>query len=118
MEQPLKLDVVSDGGPEKTHHSLAEYVNGLIGNIKKVIALKDIVFSNSPAEAKNKTFKTYYANNKEIENTNQLNKKIIYFIEDFNDKRPSQVLKGFTPTEIYANTPCYNNLIFSRIDTS
>ena len=103
MEHPLSLDIVSDGGPENTHHSLGEYVNGLIGNIKKVIALKDITFSNSPAEAKNKTFKSYYANDKTIENTKQLQDTIIYFITDFNDIRPTQALNGYTPTEVYSN---------------
>ena len=75
----------------------------MIGNIKKSIALKDIIFSNSPAEAKNKTFKSYYANPKEIENTKQLKETIIYFVKNFNDERPAKVLKGFTPTEIYSN---------------
>lgn len=75
----------------------------MIGNIKKVIALKNIPFSNSPAEAKNKTFKSYYANDKTIENTKQLQDTIIYFITDFNDIRPTQALNGYTPTEVYSN---------------
>ena len=75
----------------------------MIGNIKKSITLKDIIFFNSPTEAKNKTFKSYYANTKEIENTKQLKETIIYFVKNFNDERPAKVLKGFTPTEIYSN---------------
>ncbi len=51
----LPLNIVSDGGPENTHHSLVHYVDTLLGTIKKRIALKDIQFSNSPIEAYNNT---------------------------------------------------------------
>ena len=101
VKQPLNLEIVTDGGPENTHHCLDEFIGSLVGNIKKSIALKDIKFSNSPAEAKNKTFKSYYADEKEIENTQQLIEKIIFFIFDFNANRPMHVLKGFTPDEVY-----------------
>jgi hypothetical protein len=56
IEQPINLNIVTDGGPENIHHSLDEYITGLVGNIKKLIALKDITFSNSPAEAKKQNF--------------------------------------------------------------
>ncbi len=36
MENPLNLEIVTDGGPENTHHSLDLYINSLVGNIKKV----------------------------------------------------------------------------------
>ena len=114
MEMPLNLNIVTDGGPENTHHSLNEYVASLFGNIKKSIALKDIVFSNSPAEAKNKTFKSYYFDSKDTENTKQLNEKIIFFVNDFNDKRPTQALKGFTPNEVYTNTKPELNFVTLR----
>ncbi len=103
MEQPLNLEIVTDGGPENIHHCLNNYISSLIGSIKKSIALKDIIFPNSPAEAENKTFKSYYANHKEIENTKQLKETIIYFVKNFSDERSAKVLKGFTPTEIYSN---------------
>ena len=69
VEQHLNLEIVADGGPENTHHSLNEFIGTLVGNIKKSIALKDIKFSNSPAESKHRTFKSFYAGEKEIENT-------------------------------------------------
>jgi len=103
VEHPLSLKIITDGGPENIHHSLNEFIGTLAGNIKKSIALKDIKFSNSPAESKHRTFKSFYANEKEIENTKQLIEKILFFIEDFNIYRPMQVLKGFTPEEIYFN---------------
>lgn len=103
VEQPLNLEIVTDGGPENTHHSLDEFIGTLVGNIKKSIALKDISFSNSPAEAKNKTFKSFYADEKKIENTKQLIEKIIFFVSDFNAHRPNQPLNGFTPDEVYFN---------------
>jgi putative transposase len=103
MEQPLNLNIVSDGGPENIHHNLKLYINSLIGNIKHVIALKDITFSNSPAETKNRTFKSYYSP-EECENETQLRKLTTFYYEDINDIRPSGVLKGFTPTEVYTDT--------------
>lgn len=101
IENSLNLEIITDGGPENTHHSLDEYIRSLVGNIKKSIALKDIKFSNSPAEAKNKTFKTYYADEKETENTNHLIEKVRFFVSDFSADRPNQPLKGFTPDEVY-----------------
>jgi putative transposase len=110
MEKPINLVIVADGGPENIHHSLNEFINSLVGNINistdsvtKVIALKDITFSNSPAEAKNKTFKMYYADPKTLENTTKLIAKIKEFINDFNNIRPMQALKGFTPHEVYVD---------------
>lgn len=101
IEKSLAIEIVTDGGPENTHHSLDVFIGSLLGRIKKSIALKDISFSNSAAEAKNKTFKSYYADQKEIENTDQLTEKIRFFVSDFNSNRPNQPLKGFTPDEVY-----------------
>jgi hypothetical protein len=79
------------------------YVDGLVGNIKKSIALKNITFSNSPAETKNRTFKSYYTDI-DIDNTSQLYNRIDFYVKDVDNERPSAVLKGFTPTEVYTNT--------------
>jgi putative transposase len=100
MEHALNLKIVSDGGPENIHHCLNDYVSGLVGNIQKVIALKDITFSNSPAETKNRTFKSYYTDDL-IENKKQLYERINFYVQDVNDNRPSGVLKGFTNRSLY-----------------
>ncbi|MFN4233857.1 MAG: DDE-type integrase/transposase/recombinase [Bacteroidia bacterium] len=100
-QKPCDLTIVSDGGHENTHQKLIKYINTLDGNIKKAIALKDISFSNSPAEARNKTFKSYYASERYTENTQQLIEKIIFFVHDFNTLRPNKPTGGFTPDEVY-----------------
>lgn len=99
------LDIITDGGPENTHHSLDEYINSLVGNIKKRIALKDIQFSNSPIEAKHRTFKTYYYNAEKVINLKALYEVVEFFLTDFNNVRPMRVLKGQTPNDVYKNTP-------------
>ncbi|MBA4241936.1 MAG: hypothetical protein C0448_14515 [Sphingobacteriaceae bacterium] len=109
VERSLNLEIVTDGGPENTHHSLNEFIGTLVGNIKKSIALKDVKFSNSPAESKHKTFKSFYADEKETEHTKQLIEKIEFFIDDFNIHRPMHVLKGHTPQEVYiSNKPVFD----------
>ncbi len=118
MKPALSLQIVSDGGPENTRRALNNYIEGLIGNIKKKIALKDITFSNSPAETKNRTFKTYYIDGT-IENEPQLRNRIIFYVDDINYIRPSGVLKGYTPTEIYTNTkPDFDFAILRKIDAA
>lgn len=68
-----------------------------------VLLWKDIKFSNSPAEAIHKTFKSYYADEAKIEDTNHLTDTIAFFVNDFNTVRPKHSLKGFTPDEVYYN---------------
>lgn len=99
----MPLNIVSDGGPENTYHGLTEYINTLVGTIKKSIALKDIQFSNSPIEAKNRTFKMYYFNPNNVANLAALNKVVTFFVDDYNNTRPMGVLKGYTPNEVYTN---------------
>jgi len=114
----LTLNIVSDGGPENTHHSLQQYIDNLDGNIKKLIALKDITFSNSPAETKNRTFKSYYSPH-DCENENQLRKKIEFYVTDVNTIKPSCVLKGYTPHEVYTNTkPDFDFAKLRKIDAN
>jgi hypothetical protein len=89
----------------------------LVGNIKKSIALKDIKFSNSHTEAKNKTFKSYYADEKDTENTKSLIEKVLFFISDYNTDRPNHPLNGFTPDEVYFDKkPTFNFVALWQLD--
>lgn len=102
-DHPLTLEIISDGGPENTHHELVDYISRLPGPINKSIALKDILYSNNPVEATHKTFKTYYASEGNTENEKQLRSKLEFFVYDYNAVRPAESLKGFTPDEVYFN---------------
>jgi putative transposase len=100
-EQP-PVNLIVDGGTENHNQVVDEFIQSCTGKISKLTALKDIAFSNSPIEAINKILKTYYLPPSGITNTMQLIKRLEWFHEDFNSKRPQHALKGFTPDEVHS----------------
>ena len=83
-------ELIVDGGSENK----AE-VNGFIlnhKNWKKIVAQKDIIFSNSIVEAVNKIMKYHYIFKQDFANINELIKYLPIFIDDYNN-RPHSVLK-------------------------
>ena len=68
----------------------------------KLVALKDILKSNSMTESLNKIIKYDYLYLRNIHDQSELEKilkKIV--VPDYNDKRPSVQLFGLTPAEAY-----------------
>lgn len=97
----LCTTLVADGGRENNAVTIEELLQKTKQpNITKVIALKDIRFSNSPVEAINRIIKRYlrYHKPKTFE---ELEKTLDHAITDFNRIRPHNSLKGLTPREAY-----------------
>lgn len=101
-DQLLPVMLVADGGKENHALTISELLEKQTHPpISKVIARKDIRFSNSPAEAVNKIFKRFLRKHppRDFEHLEQL---LEQFIRDYNHRRPHASLKGFTPMEAYA----------------
>lgn len=95
--------LVADGGSE----NYAVVIDELLRQtdrpeITKVIALKDIRFSNSLVEAVNKIMKRYLRHHIAHE-YDQLEMLLLSIIKDYNETRPHGSLHGLTPMEAYKN---------------
>jgi len=94
--------LVSDGGRENNALSVEEWLQITEDpKITKVIALKDIAFSNSPIEAVHKIMKRYIRK-QDPQNFQQLLNELPKYILDYTDIRPHGSLSGYTPLEAYS----------------
>lgn len=99
----LSAAIVADGGSEN-HAFLIE---ALLANTKnpslsKIIARKDIAFSNSPIEAINKIVKRYLRHYKPG-SFSALQKVLSAVVTDYSDRRPHGSLNGLVPMQVYVN---------------
>jgi len=101
--------LVADGGSENhaviIDELLRETEHPLI---TKIIALKDISFSNSPIEAINKIVKRYLR----ILDPNTYEKLIAcieFIVQNYSYERPHGSIKGLTPFEAYTNPSSHLN---------
>jgi putative transposase len=101
VSKKLNVKLICDGGPENNNIHVHNFINQSQINIQKLVALKDIDFSNSMVEAVNKTLKYHYLFPDHPENRDQLIKSLNYFVHDFNTIRPNGQLQGLTPDEAY-----------------
>lgn len=93
--------LVADGGSENNAVTVAEFLASAAPPlITKVVALKDISFSNSPIEAIHKMIKRYISHHKP-QNLPQLETCIRESVPDYSCVRPHGSLKGLTPMETY-----------------
>ncbi|MFI5150942.1 MAG: hypothetical protein ACHQRM_14490 [Bacteroidia bacterium] len=98
--------LVADGGSENHNKQVEEFIAKLSDHkITKIIALKDIVFSNSPVEAIHRTIKGRYLRNRKFENISVLTKYLEWAVHDYNVLRPHYRHRPRTPQEVYFNTP-------------
>lgn len=88
-----------DGGSENNNHIVDEYTNYDSTNLQKLIAGKDIHFSNSMVEAQNKLIKYYYLLKHPFRNLDELITLLDWTIKDYNCRRPHHSLGGLTPFE-------------------
>ncbi|MDH5399301.1 MAG: DDE-type integrase/transposase/recombinase, partial [Cyclobacteriaceae bacterium] len=102
MTKPEKqVELIVDGGPENNNHTIDRFISSTEVDMKKSVALKDIVFSNSMVEAANKLLKYRYLFSGNIEDGDQLKTVLEKSIYDFNEVRPHGKLGGLTPSEAY-----------------
>ena len=94
--------LVSDGGSENNALSVEEWLEITKDpKITKLIALKDIAFSNSPIEAVHKIMKRYIRR-QEPQNFQQLLNGLPKHVLDYTSIRPHGSINGYTPLEAYA----------------
>jgi len=89
-------ELIVDGGSENKG-SVNDFILSR-NNWSKIIAKKDIIFSNSIVEAVNKIIKYNYLFKKNLSNINELIKYLEYSVKDYNN-RPHSVLK-LSPNDV------------------
>ncbi len=110
--QHICTTLMADGGSENHALTIEELIAATPHpKITKVIALKDIGFSNSPIEAINKIIKRYLRFY-DPGNSELLRTCIVKAVEDYCTVRPHNSLKGLTPVEVYSQN--FPNLDFSQ----
>ena len=93
--------LVADGGRENHAILVNEYLAAHDPpTIDKVIAFKNVTFSNSQAEAINRVIKEYIRHHNP-ENMVQLHNCIEHSVSDYSFCRPHGTLKGLIPMEVY-----------------
>lgn len=98
---PICSILVADGGGENHAVCVDELLQSSAPpDIKKVIALKDIQFSNSPIEAINKIYKQYLRHY-QPRTPAALQEVTDLFVHDYGSVRPHASLKGLIPMEAY-----------------
>ena len=70
-------------------------------SLEKLIAQKDISFSNSIVEAQNKLIKYRYLFKKDYCDIHAIRDDLTWIIEDYNRRRPHISLNGATPHEAF-----------------
>ncbi len=111
-----QVNLIVDGGSENVNKTVDEFVNSFDSiKVKRLIALKQVSFSNSIAEAVNKIIRNNYLNHFNILNLNQLQQKLLFIADDYNNKRPHGALLGLTPEQAYRNVTVNSNLFSERI---
>ena len=93
------IDLIVDGGAENNNHKVDGFLDDIQGVIQKLVAQKDILFSNSMIESVNKTLKYCYLFHHEIQNFESTVKHLEKAVLEYNN-RPHYAHKGLTPTEV------------------
>lgn len=101
MSNHLNVKLIVDGGAENNNLYIDEFINREGIHIEKLIALKDIDYSNSMIEATNKTIKYRYLFPVHPHNIDELREILNYGVKDFNETCPNGQLKGLTPYEAW-----------------
>ncbi len=97
----LNVQLIVDGGPENNNRKIDQFIENSEVDIEKLVALRDIDFSNSMIESVNKILKYSYLFPYPSENKADLELNLPYHIFDFYDVRPHGPLNGLTPTEAF-----------------
>jgi putative transposase len=99
IREPIELIV--DGGPENNNAKVDNFITDIDGAIKKLIAQKDILFSNSVVEAMNKILKYGFLFQQGLPDFESTVRYLEKNIPVYNDVRPHSALDGQTPLEAF-----------------
>lgn len=94
-----KTQLIVDGGKENNNHAVDTFIQRKDTPLNKVVALKDILKSNSMVEHINRQLKYEYLFIQPIYDLNQLYRIMQKAVLDFNCVRPHGALNGLTPFE-------------------
>ena len=97
--------LIVDRGVENNNRAVDDYISSEEVSVQKLIAGKDIKFSNSIVEAQNKIMKYRYLFKHDFKDIHELRNLLDWIIEDYQYKRPHHSLKGLTPYEALNETP-------------
>lgn len=105
IEYPVILgaecDLIVDGGSENKGE-LDLLIAEKSSSLKKIVALKDVVFSNSMVEATNKILKNNYLLDHKFTCVDSLQEFLDGVLLDFNSERNNAQLYGLTPDRAFA----------------
>ncbi len=91
--------LIVDGGVENNNSTVEYYISSEEVSVQKLIAGKDIRFSNSMVEAQNKIIKYHYLFKHDYKDIHELRNLLDWIIPDYQYERHHHSLKGLTPYE-------------------
>ena len=100
-----EVRLIVDGGVENNNNTVDDYISSEEVSVQKLIAGKDIRFSNSMVEAQNKIIKYYYLFKHDFKDIHELRKLLDWIIPDYQYERPHHSQKGRTPYEALIGIP-------------
>ena len=101
--KPSQACLIVDGGSENNNHHVDTLMLKQPDTIKRLIAKKDIAFSNSMVEAVNKIIKNDYLYALNITSEKQLTESLEFAVNDYNNIRPHDSIGGNTPFQVLSN---------------
>jgi putative transposase len=97
--RPAGVWLMVDGGPENNNSEVETLIAESDGTVRKLIAQKDIDFSNSMVESVNHRIKNSYLRPMGINDPSRLREVIASVIHDINHVRPHNAIGGLIPVE-------------------
>jgi putative transposase len=104
-----ETELIVDGGSENNNLLVNDYIENKIPSIRKTVALKNVYFSNSMAEALNKILKYQYLYRQPIYDFRSLETTFQNGVEDYNFQRPHIGIGGLTPYESFTGVKINNS---------
>lgn len=100
LSKSIPIELIVDGGIENNNDKMESFLaNDIHQAIKKLVAQKDIIFSNSMVESVNKTLKYRFLFQQDVPDYSALAKYMDKAIPIYNS-RPHSALKGLAPKEV------------------
>ena len=97
-KHPHTINIMSDGGSENKG-DLLKWINDL-ENVRKIIAKKDLPFTNNMSESIHHTFKGEFMGYKSISDEHALKNNLALFVQYYNHQRFPIELHGYAPMEV------------------